>query len=63
MFVFEPVGIAFEGEDVGVVDNPVDHVFDGDGVADLPPTSTNIYYQQATNHDATTTRDRGGNLT
>ncbi|GBE23932.1 hypothetical protein BMS3Bbin02_00197 [bacterium BMS3Bbin02] len=30
MFVFESVGVAFEGEDVGVVDEPVDHGFDGD---------------------------------
>jgi hypothetical protein len=38
VFVFEPVGVAFEGEDVGVVDESVDHGFDRDGVAeDLGP--------------------------
>ncbi len=38
VFVFQPVGVAFEGEDVGVVDEPVDHGFDGDSVTeDLGP--------------------------
>lgn len=38
VFVFEPVGVAFEDDDFGVVDEPVDHGCDGDGVAeDLGP--------------------------
>ena len=32
VFVFEPVGVAFEDEDFGVVDEPVDHGSDRDGV-------------------------------
>src|SRR3954447_22676739 len=36
--VFEAVGVAFEGEDLGVVDEPVDHRGGGDLVAeDLTP--------------------------
>ena len=38
--VFEPVAIAFEGEDLGVVDEPVDHGGGGDLVAeDLAPAA------------------------
>jgi hypothetical protein len=33
-FAFEPAAVAFEGDDVGVVDAAVDHGFDGDGVAE-----------------------------
>ncbi len=36
MFVFEPVGVAFVGEDVRVVDEAVDHGFDRNGVAEVP---------------------------
>jgi hypothetical protein len=36
--VFEAVGVAFEGDDLGVVDEPVDHGGGGDLVAeDLAP--------------------------
>ena len=36
--VFEAVGVAFEGEDLGVVNEPVDHRGGGDVVAeDLAP--------------------------
>ena len=38
VFVFEAVGVAFEGEDVGVVDEAVDHGLDCYGVTeDLCP--------------------------
>ena len=38
LFVFESVAVAFEDVDVGVVDEAVDHGFDGDGVSeDLGP--------------------------
>jgi hypothetical protein len=34
--VFEAVGVAFEGDDVGVVDEPVDHGCGDDVVAVIP---------------------------
>ena len=38
LFVFDPVAVAFEDVDVGVVDETVDHGFDGDAVSeDLGP--------------------------
>ena len=38
MFVFEPVGVSFEDDDFGVVNEPVDHGGYGDGVPeDLRP--------------------------
>ena len=38
VFALESVAVAFEDDDVGVVDEPVDHGGDGDGVAeDLCP--------------------------
>lgn len=35
VFVFQPVGVAFEDEDVGVVDEPIDEGLDGDSVVAL----------------------------
>ena len=41
--VFEAVGVAFEGEDVGVVNEPVDHGGGGDVVAeDLAPAGEGL---------------------
>ena len=40
--VAEPVGVAFEGDDLGVVDEPVDHCGGDDVVAeDLAPPNWN----------------------
>src|SRR4051794_41849604 len=43
--VFEAVGVAFEGEDLGVVDESVDHGGGGDGVAEkLSPRPERVFW-------------------